>query len=319
MRGRFAPTPSGELHLGGARTALCAWLQARAAGGAFVMRVEDLDRPRAVPGAELRILEDLRWLGLDWDEGPEVGGPYAPYRQADRLPLYDAAVARLLAEGKAFECFCSRKEVQAASQAPHGPADDGPRYPGTCRALSRAEADDRRNTRLPSIRLRMEPGVYRWLDGVQGERHDDPAASVGDFVLRRADGIPAYQLAVVVDDGAMAITDVLRGDDLTSSTARQLALFAALDLAPPRFAHVPLLLGPDGARLSKRHGAIGVRIYAERGVSPERMVGLLAWSLGLAKPDAALHPRELIASFSLATIAAAPPASNLTALLGALK
>jgi glutamyl-tRNA synthetase len=318
MRGRFAPTPSGELHLGGARTALCAWLQARAAGGAFVMRVEDLDRPRAVPGAEARILEDLRWLGLDWDEGPDVGGPHAPYRQADRLPIFHAAIDQLLAEGKAFECFCSRKEVQQASQAPHGPADDGPRYPGTCRALSRAEADDRRNTRLPSIRLRMEPGERRYVDLVQGERREDPAATVGDFVLRRADGIPAYQLAVVVDDAAMAITDVLRGDDLSSSTARQLALYDALGLAPPRFAHVPLLLGPDGTRLSKRHGAIGVRTYAERGVSPERMVGLLAWSLGLAPPDAALHPRELVSMFDLAAIAAAPPSFNFTALSGSL-
>jgi glutamyl-tRNA synthetase len=294
VRGRFAPSPSGDLHLGGARTALVAWLQVRAAGGAFVLRVEDLDQPRTVPGAEARILEDLRWLGLDWDDGP--------YRQSERMARYDDAIARLLSAGQAFECFCSRAEVQRASRAPHGPADDGPRYPGTCRDLDRAQADERRRTRSPSVRLRVEPGVRVWTDGVHGERSDDVAAAVGDFVLRRADGIPAYQLAVVVDDAAMHISDVVRGDDLLSSTARQLLLYDALGLAAPRFAHVPLVLGPDGARLSKRHGDIGVRVLRDRGTSAGHALSRLATTLGLCTPDERPTARELIARFSLGAL-----------------
>lgn len=299
MRGRFAPTPSGDLHLGGARTALCAWLAARAGGGALVLRVEDLDRPRAVPGAEARILEDLRALGLDWDEGPDLGGPHAPYRQSERTARYAEAAARLEAEGRAFPCFCSRAEVARAAQAPHGPGDDGPRYPGTCRDLSSAQIAERARTRRPSLRFRVEPEEVAWLDGVHGPRRDDPSRTVGDFVLRRSDGIYAYQLAVVVDDGHMAVTDVVRGDDLLSSTARQILLFRALGLPVPRFAHVPLVLGPDGARLSKRHGAIAARALLERGRAPEQVVGLLAASLGLCRPGEAPRPGDLVAGFRL--------------------
>jgi glutamyl-tRNA synthetase len=301
-RGRFAPSPTGDLHLGGARTALAAWLAARAAGGAYVMRVEDLDGPRVVPGAEERILEDLAWLGIDWDEGPDVGGPHAPYRQSLRLARYDAAVERLLAAGRAFRCWCSRAEVARAAAAPHGPADDGPRYPGTCRARTTPPPRDRR----PSVRLYVEPEEVGFVDGVHGARAEDVAAAIGDFVIRRADGIAAYQLAVVVDDAAMGISDVVRGDDLLGSTARQLLLYRALELEPPRFAHVPLVLGPDGARLSKRHGAVGVRVLRERGWPPARVVGLLAATLGLVPDGSACMPRELVADFSLARITRAP-------------
>jgi len=301
-RGRFAPSPTGDLHLGGARTALAAWLAARAAGGAYLVRVEDLDGPRVVPGAEERILEDLRWLGLDWDEGPDVGGPHAPYRQSLRLARYDAAVERLLASGHAFRCWCSRAEVARAAAAPHGPADDGPRYPGTCRARETPPPRDRR----PSVRLRVDSEEIAFVDGVHGRIVEDPAATVGDFVIRRADGIPAYQLAVVVDDAAMDISDVVRGDDLVGSTARQLVLYRALGFTPPRFAHVPLILGPDGARLSKRHGAIGVRALRERGRSAAEVVGLLASTLGLAPAGAVCAPRELVAGFTLDRITHAP-------------
>jgi glutamyl-tRNA synthetase len=286
-RGRFAPSPTGDLHLGGARTALVAWLAARAAGGAFVMRVEDLDQPRVIPGAEARILDDLRWLGLDWDEGP--------FRQSQRLAQYDAAVERLLAAGCAFHCWCSRADVARAATAPHGPADDGPRYPGTCRARSEAPPPGRR----PSVRLRVEPETIAFVDGVHGAHREDVAAGVGDFVIRRADGVPAYQLAVVVDDAAMSISDVVRGDDLLGSTARQLLLYRALELSPPRFAHVPLVLGPDGARLSKRHGAIAVGALRDRGLPPSRVVALLASTLGLCPPDAGVLPRDLVAGFAL--------------------
>ena len=301
-RGRFAPSPTGDLHLGGARTALAAWLAARAAGGAYLVRVEDLDGPRVVPGAEERILEDLRWLGLDWDEGPDVGGPHAPYRQSLRLARYDAAVERLLASGHAFRCWCSRAEVARAAAAPHGPADDGPRYPGTCRARETPPPRDRR----PSVRLRVDSEEIAFVDGVHGRIVEDPAATVGDFVIRRADGIPAYQLAVVVDDAAMDISDVVRGDDLVGSTARQLVLYRALGFTPPRFAHVPLILGPDGARLSKRHGAIGVRALRERGRSAAEVVGLLASTLGLVPAGTLCTPRDLVAGFSLARITRAP-------------
>jgi glutamyl-tRNA synthetase len=274
--------------------------------GAFVMRVEDLDGPRTVKGAEARILEDLRWLGLDWDEGPEVGGPFAPYRQSERQERYAAAVARLIADGRAFECFCSRADVQQASQAPHGPGDEGPRYPGTCRELSSEQRDERRRTRRPSIRLRVDPEELVWTDGFHGVRADDVSRTVGDFVLRRADGIFAYQLAVVVDDAQMEVSDVLRGDDLLSSTARQLYLYRALDLAPPRFSHVPLVLGPDGARLSKRHGAVGVRVLRERGVSAGRAVALLASTLGLCAAADEVHPSELVPRFELSKLPRTP-------------
>ncbi|HZS39499.1 MAG TPA: tRNA glutamyl-Q(34) synthetase GluQRS [Polyangia bacterium] len=299
-RGRFAPSPTGELHLGGARTALVAWLAARAAGGAFVVRVEDLDRPRVVKGAESAILDDLRWVGLDWDEGPDQGGAFGPYRQSERAARFDAAVERLLAEGRAFPCFCSRADLARASvvAAPHGPADDGPRYPGTCRALAPDDIAARSQQRAPSVRLRVDDEVIEWRDGVHGPRRDRPAESVGDFVLRRADGVAAYQLAVVVDDAAMRMSDVVRGDDLLGSTARQLLLYRALGLEAPRFAHVPLVLGPDGARLSKRHGAVSVRALRDRGRSPEQVIALLASTLNLCRPDATLGARDLIADFS---------------------
>jgi glutamyl-tRNA synthetase len=297
-RGRFAPSPTGDLHLGGARTALAAWLAARAAGGAYVVRVEDLDSPRVLHGAEERILQDMAWLGLDWEEGPDVGGPHAPYRQSLRLLRYDDAVEQLLLAGLAFRCWCSRAEVARAAAAPHGPADDGPRYPGTCRARTTHPPRDRR----PSVRLRVDPETIDFLDGVHGHVAQDVAASVGDFVIRRADGIPAYQLAVVVDDAAMGMSDVVRGDDLLGSTSRQLLLYRALQLAAPRFAHVPLMLGPDGARLSKRHGAIGVRALRERGQSPARVVGLLAATLGLCPSGSERMPKELLDGFDLGRV-----------------
>jgi glutamyl-tRNA synthetase len=302
IRGRFAPSPTGDLHAGGARTALVAWLQARSSGGAFVVRVEDLDRPRVADGAEARILDDLRWLGLDWDEGPDVGGPYGPYRQSERAERYQAAVADLRERGLAFPCFCSRTEVARAAQAPHGPADDGPRYPGTCRTLSYDEVCIRTAARNPSVRMRVEPGDVAWADAVHGRRYENVADTVGDFVLHRTDDVPAYQLAVVVDDAAMGITDVVRGDDLLPSTARQILLYRALGLPLPRFAHVPLLLGPDGERLAKRHGPISVRTWRERGVGPGHFVGWMAATLGLCPPDANVQPRELVATFSLSLL-----------------
>jgi glutamyl-tRNA synthetase len=319
IRGRFAPSPTGDLHFGGARTALAAWLQARSANGALVLRMEDLDGPRVVPGAAARILGDLRALGLDWDEGPDllglpglpgVGGPHAPYSQGERSDRYRAALERLTGDGRIFPCYCSRADIAraalAAPSAPHGPSDEGPRYPGTCRALDReAIAAHERAGRRPSLRFRVDPGEVQFVDGVHGEQRFEPAREIGDFVVRRSDGLFAYQLAVVVDDAEMAISDVVRGDDLLASTARQILLHRALGFEPPHFAHVPLVLGADGQRLAKRHGAIAVRALLDRGVRPERVIGLLASSL-LGEPIHEARPCDLAASFSLARVAREP-------------
>jgi glutamyl-tRNA synthetase len=305
IRGRFAPSPTGPLHLGNARTALLSWLAARAGGGAWLMRVEDLDGPRVRPGLEARILAELRWLGLDWDEGPDVGGPDGPYRQSERGDGYAAALERLRGAGLVYPCFCSRAEIQAAAQAPHGPGDDGPRYPGTCAALPPEEAARRAAGRRPAWRFRVPAGAVRFEDGVHGSQEVDVSASVGDFVVARADGVPAYQLAVVVDDADMGVTDVVRGDDLLASTARQLLLYAALGRPAPSFAHVPLVVGPDGERLAKRHGALSLGELRDGGADPRAVVGALARMSGLPV-SAGAHPGELVDGFELARIARGP-------------
>lgn len=294
-RGRYAPSPTGPLHLGNARTALLAWLDARSQGGAFLMRVEDLDGPRVKPGLEERILGELRWLGLDWDE--------AVVRQSERRVLHDEALARLRREGLAYPCFCSRAEIAAASRAPH-PGEEGPRYPGTCAELSAAERSERERRKAPAWRLRVPPGPIAFTDRIHGPRAFDVAAEVGDFVIARADGIPAYQLAVTVDDASMGVTDVVRGDDLLASTARQLLLYRFLGYVPPRFAHVPLVVGLDGERLAKRHGARSLGERREAGESPEAVVGLLAGLSGLSsEPRAA---RALVPGFVLERIDRGP-------------
>lgn len=305
-RGRFAPSPTGPLHLGNARTALLAWLAARSARSSFVLRVEDLDAARVRPGLEARILEELRWLGIDWDEGPDVGGPAGPYRQSERRAGYAAALDRLRAAGRAYPCFCSRAEIARASQAPHGTGDDGPRYPGTCRGLTAGEVAARGARRAPAWRFRVPEGAVAFDDAVRGRCSFDVAAETGDFVVARADGVAAYQLAVVVDDGAMGIEEVVRGDDLLSSTARQLLLYQALGLAAPRFAHVPLLVGEDGARLAKRHGAVSLGELRARGADPLRVVGVLAALSGWAGTGARVAARELVDGFALDRIPRQP-------------
>jgi glutamyl-tRNA synthetase len=294
-RGRFAPSPTGDVHLGSAATALVAWLSARAAGGRLVMRVEDIDGPRVVAGGEARQLDDLAWLGLDWDEGPDVGGPHAPYRQSERGVAYEAALARLEADGRLYRCDCSRAEIARVASAPHA-GDEGPRYPGTCRAFGMRE---RTWKRPPAIRLAVPPGVVHVDDALQGAVDEDVAARVGDFVLRRGDGVWAYQLACVVDDLAMGVTEVVRGADLLESTARQVVLARLLGGPPPAFAHVPLVVAPDGARLAKRAGGVTIRDHREAGRSPADVVRMLAATLGLPPADT---PRAMLAGFRRETL-----------------
>jgi len=299
-RGRFAPSPTGGLHLGNARTALLAWLHARAAGGSFVMRVEDLDFGRVRPGIMEAQLDELRWLGLDWDEGPDVGGPHAPYVQSERTERYEEALRRLAAEGHLFACTCSRREILAAASAPHA-GEEGPAYPGTCRARAvpaGAPSLTRWAVADAALRFRVPDEEVCFHDGVRGRACFRPAHDTGDFVVRRKDGVAAYQLAVVVDDAAMGITDVVRGGDLLGSTARQLLLFRALGLPEPRFAHVPLLLGADGERLAKRHGAVSLGELRGAGVSPEAVVGWLASTCAIAAPGEHARPADLVSRFT---------------------
>jgi glutamyl-tRNA synthetase len=277
-RGRFAPSPTGDLHLGSAATALVAWCAARAAGGRLVLRVEDIDRPRVVAGAEARQLDDLRWLGFDWDEGPDVGGPHAPYRQSERSARYEDALARLAARDLLYYCDCSRAEIAAVASAPHA-GEEGPRYPGTCRGHG---MQARAWKRPPTIRLRVPEGTVTIDDALQGRITQDVARDVGDFVLKRGDGIYAYQLACVVDDLAMGITEVVRGADLLGSTPRQVLLAELLGGPVPAFAHVPLVVATDGTRLAKRDGGVTLRERREAGATAAEIVSSLADLLGLA-------------------------------------
>jgi glutamyl-queuosine tRNA(Asp) synthetase len=274
------------MHLGNARTALLAWLQVREAGGAFVLRLEDLDVGRVRVGAADLILKDLEWLGLDWDEGWDVGGRHAPYVQSQRTALYEAAAARL----ETYPCTCSRREVVEASSAPHGAE---PRYPGLCR-------DGVTHPGRPEALRFVTPDVdVRFTDGIAGLVVQNVQRSVGDFVIRRNDGAWAYQLACVVDDLEMRITEVLRGADLLESTPRQILLYEALSARAPRFWHVPLMTDYHGQRLAKRDGAPSVRQLREAGANPHEVVRDLASSLGWAV-GAPCQPRDLLGFFGAA-------------------
>jgi len=300
-RGRFAPSPTGDLHLGSAASALVGWLVARAEGGSFILRVEDIDTPRVRPGMEAMQLDDLRWLGLDWDEGPDVGGPHGPYRQSERKHLYDRAIADLAGRGLTYFCDCSRAEIARVASAPH-PGEEGPRYPGTCRARTMSDRDWKRS---PAVRLFVPDRSVALEDRWQGLVREQVERSVGDFVLRRGDNVHAYQLAVVVDDLAMGITEVVRGCDLLGSAARQALLCDLLGAAPPRYAHHAMIVSPDGSRLAKRAGGATLRDQRGAGASPGAVVASLAASLGLLGEGAptSITPRELLASFDPARLA----------------
>lgn len=282
--GRFAPSPTGDLHLGNLRTAMLAWLFARRSGGRFVVRVEDLDPVRSSRDHEGRQLADLAALGLDWD-GPIV-------RQSERRDRHEEALAQLDARGLTYPCYCSRREIREASEAPHG--DELGAYPGTCRALTDAERRQREADGRPAaIRLRSSGEVVTIVDRL----HGSVSMAVDDVVLRRNDGVPAYNLAVVVDDADQGIDEVVRGDDLLSSTPRQAHLADLLGLPRPTWAHVPLVLGVDGDRLAKRHGAVTMADLLAVGVEPPEVRSRLAVSLGLATPGEPVAMAQLLERF----------------------
>jgi glutamyl-tRNA synthetase len=293
IRVRFAPSPTGYLHIGGARTALFNWLFARRHGGVFVLRIEDTDLARSSPEMIDGILEGMRWLGLDWDEGPDIGGPHGPYFQSARLDRHRAMANRLLADGRAYACYCTAN-------------------PCACRDLPAEEIAARERSGQPrAIRFRVPAGAMRFDDLVHGPIEFD-GAHVEDFVILRSDGSPTYQLSVVSDDVDMRITHVVRGDDHISNTPKQILLYQAVGADVPRFAHVPLILGPDKKRLSKRHGATSVVDYARQGFIPEAMVNhlaLLGWSPG---GDRELFTRdELVEAFTLEGIGSANAVFNI--------
>lgn len=280
-RGRFAPSPTGDLHLGSAASALFCAAAARAAGGELILRVEDLDRDRVVRGACEGILDDLRWLGVRWDEGPDIGGPVGPYVQSERIELYEEALSKLTAAGHTYLCDCSRAEIARAASAPHA-GEEGPRYPGTCRPRGH---EPRAWKRPPAVRLAVPEGGLASVaieDAILGSITEDVAVVTGDFVLRRGDGVFAYQLAVVVDDLAMGVTEVVRGADLASSAHRQALLASLLEGTAPRFAHVPLLLGEDGARLAKRERGISIRDQRSAGRESGDLARAIARAYGHA-------------------------------------
>jgi glutamyl-tRNA synthetase len=271
-RGRLAPSPTGLLHLGHAKTFWVAQQRARQNGGDLILRNEDLDRARCKPEFVTAMFEDLRWFGFEWSEGPDIGGAFKPYSQSERMDFYREALEKLRASGGIYPCICSRKDIQASASAPHAD-DDEPIYPGTCRQKSdEGQVTGGRPLKNSSLRFRVPDGeTVSFLDDNLGEQKYVAGQDFGDFVVWRHDDVPAYQLACVVDDAAMQITEVVRGADLLVSTARQILLYRALKLPIPRFFHCELMRDESGRRLAKRHDALSLRSFRERGAQPETL------------------------------------------------
>ena len=309
VRVRYAPAPTGYLHVGGARTALYDWLFARHHGGVFVLRIEDTDRKRSTEESVEALQEALRWLGIDWDEGPGVGGPYGPYRQTERLDLYRQAGEKLLADGNAYRCYCTPEELEERRKAALARGEP-PGYDGRCRALSQKDQRAFEAERRPwALRFATPERDVTVSDVIRGDA-TFPASDVRDFVIQRSDGTPTYLLAAAVDDREMEMTHVIRGEDLSSSTPRQILLLEALGAERiPQYAHLPLIVGADRQPLSKRHGSVAVERFREEGFVPEAMVNylaLLGWSLD---DHTTFFSREdLVQHFDLARVSRNPAA-----------
>ena len=292
--GRFAPTPSGRMHLGNVFSALMAWASVRSQNGSLILRIEDLDIRAHNPQYTSLLLDDLQWLGLTWDKGP--------YYQSKRTELYQEALLDLRQQGLLYPCFCSRADLHAA-QAPH--ASDGTYvYAGTCRNLSQSERKELSSHKIPATRIHVPNKIYAFEDKVYGSTSQNLAESCGDFIVQRADGVFAYQLAVVVDDADMGITEVVRGSDLLSSTPRQLYLQDMLGLSHPTYAHLPLLVAPDGRRLSKRNHDLDLGVLRSQGKTPEEILGFLAYCVGLAEENEPLSAVQIANRFSWETLRA---------------
>jgi nondiscriminating glutamyl-tRNA synthetase len=307
IRVRFAPSPTGYLHVGGARTALFNWLFARHEGGRFILRIEDTDVERSEQGLETALFEDLAWLGLVWDEGPGPGGPRGPYRQSERIALYRERADRLVAEGKAYPCFCTDEELERTKEARLA-AGLPPQYDGACRLLSPAERERKRSEGRPeSIRFIIPANDGHRLDDLIRGEVAFPGGMVGDFVLVRSNGLPTYNFAAAIDDSLMGITHVIRGEEHLSNTVRQLMIYEALGLEIPRFAHIPLILGADRSKLSKRHGAPNIGDFRRRGYPAEAIVNYLAF-LGWSPPAEGeiLTIDDLIRDFTLERVSPSP-------------
>jgi glutamyl-tRNA synthetase/nondiscriminating glutamyl-tRNA synthetase len=307
VRVRFAPSPTGYVHVGNARTALFNWLFARNQGGEFVLRIEDTDAERSRPEYEHQLRQDLRWLGLDWDEGPDVGGPHGPYRQSERGAIYAEYVEKLIAKGDAYYCFCTAEQLEAEREE-EMKAGRQPRYSGRCRKLTAEEVARRKASGEPAaVRLKIMESSFFWNDRVHGPTTISSDV-IGDSVIVRSEGLPAYNFAVVIDDHLMEITHVIRGDDHISNTPRQIAVYRALGWEPPEFAHLSTILGSDRTRLSKRHGATSMESFRAMGILPEALrnyLALLGWSPADGKTEI-LTPEELTRQFSLDHITKSP-------------
>lgn len=296
ITGRFAPSPSGRMHVGNLLSALLAWLSARAAGGRMVLRMEDLDPDRTSRALADQLEDDLRFLGFDWDEGGSAGGPNGPYYQSGRTGLYAEALAQLEKQGLLYPCFCTRAQLHAA-EAPHN-SDGETIYSGRCRGLTTEQIEAQARLRAPAVRLRLPDETVRFVDGHYGPVEQNLERECGDIILRRSDGVFAYQLAVVLDDIAMGVTQVVRGRDLLSSTPRQMYLYRLFGASPPQYIHVPLLLARDGRRLSKREHDLDLGALRAHGFSGEEIVGRVAYLAGLLPHPRPARPRDLLPLFS---------------------
>ena len=308
VRVRFAPSPTGSLHVGGARTALFNWLIARKTNGSFIIRVEDTDEARSTRASEASILNDLKWMNLNWDEGPEIDGPFGPYRQSERKDIYKKVADKLIAEGKAYRCFCSEEELDTKRAAAEAAGLD-PKYDGTWRDADPAEIQKKLdNGDEYTVRFKVPPGKVVYIDDiVRGRVTWDAEASLGDFIIMRSNGMPVYNFCVAVDDANMKISHVIRAEEHLTNTLRQLLVLEALGVRPPTYAHCSLILGSDRSKLSKRHGATSLSQFSAQGFLPDAMMNYLAnlgWNDGTDKEI--YSPKELVEAFDLNRIIKSP-------------